>query len=138
MKVTFKTSDLKVKALDADNWELLEPLVAEIDDNGVLRLVVVPGGFRTDFESVPKALFLAYLLIKGRARMAATLHDYLLDVIHGKLPNQTRPTTILLGMTPDRKWIDSVFYEAMKAEKTPWYARELAYAGVSAYSIVAK
>ena len=136
MKVTFKTSNLKVESIDGGNWRLLEPLVAEISDDGVTRIVVVPAGFVTDFESVPRLLVFAYALIKGKARMSATVHDYLLDVIHGKLPNQTTPTTILLGMTPDRKWIDSVFYAAMQAEGTPWYAREMAYMGVSAYSLI--
>ena len=132
MKVTFKTSNLKVKSIGSGNWVLMEPMVAEIEDNGVMRLVVVPANYETDFESVPKALVIAYVLIKGTARMSATLHDYLCDV--HKLPEKYPAALTLLGMAPPRKWLDEAFYEAMKTEGTPWYSRELAYAGVSLYS----
>lgn len=144
MKVSIVTHDLKVEALDGDNWRLLEPLVFVIScaEHPEPFVVVVPGGYVTDFESVPKVLVFAYLLIKGRFRRAATGHDYLIDLIQGEVEEKLR--TSLLPFRPTRAWIDEFFLAAMKAEgelreeKQPvrdWLARNTAYAGVSVYTL---
>lgn len=78
------------------------------------------------------ALLFAYALIKGKAMRSATLHDYLLDLINGKLADWQR--TLLLPFMPSREWIDRVFYAAMLEEGTNPLAREMAYFGVSAYT----
>lgn len=134
MKVTFKTGLLKFEKLGPDNWRILEPFVAEVECDECLEriTIVVPGGYTTDFESVPKALIFAYALIKGKARKAATLHDYLLDHIYGKLHADLE--TNLLPFKPTRGWIDRLFYDAMVAQGTNLLAREMAYMGVSAYT----
>lgn len=134
MKVEFVTNEHKFEQIAANKWRLLEPFVARVvcDEQSEPILVVVPGGYETDFESVPRALVLSYTLIKGKARKAATLHDYLLDHNSGKLDDKLR--TRLLPFTPTRQWIDKVFYYGMVAQGTNAIARELAYAGVSAYT----
>jgi hypothetical protein len=116
MKVIFKTEHLRVQTVGDDDFELLEPFVAQIDD----ELVVIEPGFVTDFESVPRFLVWAYALIKNTARKSSTLHDYL----------------IRTGGRP-RSWCDKVFNAAMESEGTPATARLLAYAGVSIYTVVA-
>ncbi len=65
---------LRVEWVDPRTWRLLEALVYESDRLG--RAITVPGGFCTDFASVPR-LPLAYLVAGGRATRAAVVHDYL-------------------------------------------------------------
>ena len=134
MRVEFVTAEHKHEQIGADLWQLREPFVARVtcEEWPEPLLIVVPGGYKTDFESVPKALVFAYALIKGRARRSATLHDYLLDLINGKLEGWQR--TLLLPFMPEREWIDRLFYSAMIAEGTNALARELAYMGVTAYT----
>lgn len=138
MKVAFKTGLLKFEQLGPDNWRIIEPFVAQVecDEWHEPVIVCVPGGYTTDFESVPKALWWAYMMIKGKARKAATLHDYLLDHIDGDLHADL--TTNLLPFKPGRVWIDRLFYDAMVAQGTGLLARETAYMGVSAYTAFVK
>lgn len=134
MRVEFVTAEHKHEQIGADLWQLREPFVARVtcEEWPEPLLIVVPGGYKTDFESVPRVLLLAYWLIKGKARRSATLHDYLLDLINGKLAEAQR--TLLLPFVPPREWIDRLFYSAMIAEETNAMARELAYMGVTAYT----
>ncbi len=144
MKVDIVTRELKVEALGTDDWRLLEPLVFAVTckEHPEAFRVVVPGGYVTDFESVPKVLVFAYALIKGRFKRAATGHDYLIDLIQGEVEEKLR--TSLLPFVPTRAWIDDFFLAAMQVEsemrekKQPvrdWLARTTAYAGVSAYTL---
>lgn len=134
MKVEFITSEHKFEQIGPDKWRIVEPFVARVacDEWPDPVLVVVPGDYVTDFESVPKVLFVAYALIKGKARRAATLHDYVIDLTQGEIDDRLR--TSLIPFVPKREWIDRLFYAAMVAEGTPAMARELAYMGVSAYT----
>lgn len=138
MKVEFVTAEHKFDRLGPDRWIIREPFVARVvcDEWPEPVLVVVPGGYETDFESVPRVLFLAYALIKGRAQRAATLHDYLCDFIQDGLTERLK--TSLVPFMPTRAWVDRVFHAAMVAEGTPALARELAYTGVTAYSAFIK
>lgn len=145
MKVEIVTSDLKVEASGTNDWKLLEPLVFRVACKEWPEpfMVVVPGGYVTDFESVPKLLFVAYLLIKGRFKRAATGHDYLIDLGQGEVEEKLR--TSLLPFMPTRAWCDRFFRAAMIAESAmpgrdtsrlaDAIARETAYAGVSAYTL---
>lgn len=72
MRVEYVT-ELDVRVVP-DGWQLLLPFEARLI-NGVEDWVKVPAGFITDGASVPR-LPLAYMLFGGRARKAATLHDY--------------------------------------------------------------
>jgi len=136
MKVRFITNEHKHDSLEPNLWMIREPFVGEVtcDEWPDPILIVVPGGYKTDFESVPGILVLAYMLIKGKARRAATLHDYLCDYINNALPVEQQ--TNLIPFMPTRQWVDKVFYAAMVAEGTSAIARELAYAGVTAYTAI--
>lgn len=71
----------------------------------------VPKGFVTDLDTIPM-LPLLYLLIKGRARWAALLHDYLYS-----------------GTSVDRKTADLLFLRAMLEEDVPhWVAKAMYWA----------
>jgi hypothetical protein len=136
MKVEFITGEHKFEPAGPDKWRIVEPFVARVvcDEWPEPILIVVPGGYETDFESVPRILFFAYKLIKGKARRSATLHDYVIDLTQGEVSERLR--TSLIPFVPPREWIDRLFYFAMKTEGTPAIARELAYAGVSAYTAI--
>lgn len=135
MKVDILTPLLKVEAIDDQNWRLLEPLTFRVtcDEWSEPFEVVVPGGYVTDFESVPRLLVFAYVLIKGHARRAATGHDYLIDWIQNEVAEPLRPATV--PFRPTRAWVDSFFHAAMLAEGTGFLARNTAYLGVSAYTL---
>lgn len=74
MRVAILTPHLKVEAIGTESWRLLEPLAfrVECDEHPEPFVFAVPGGYDTDFESVPKLIFWAYLLIKGRFKRPAT------------------------------------------------------------------
>jgi len=135
MKVAILTPHLKAEALDSQHWRLLEPLAFRVtcDEWPEPFEVVVPGGYVTDFESVPRLLVFAYALIKGRARRAATGHDFLIDWMRGEVAEPLRPATV--PFRPARAWIDRFFHAAMVAEGTGFLARNTAYLGVSAYTL---
>ena len=98
----FLTS-LQTVNLEDNRWQLLEPLVYESD---IVGRVVVPGGFRTDFASVPRVP-IAYWCWGGRCHHEAVIHDYLFR----------------LGAKPDCTFAQAndVFLEAMEARgKSAW------------------
>ena len=88
-------------------FKLLEPLRYRASTGRV----VVPEGFVTDMDSVPR-LPVAYAMFKGRAVKAAVIHDYLYSIQAGK------------------SYADNVFLEAMKAEGVAWYLRYPIYGAV--------
>lgn len=143
MIVSFRTSHVKTTDIANGSYRLIEPFVPIIDG----RILVIPAGFETDFETIPRLLFPAYALIRGRAQKSSVLHDFLLDAMQalrwieqnsvtellrdGEL-DQDELNDLLDGKT--RSWADEVFYAAMQTEGTPALAREVAYAGVSLYT----
>lgn len=90
-------------------WKLSSELVYDSDMVGT---ITVPVGFRTNFASVPRVP-VAYTLAGDTARAAATIHDYLYS-------RRRYPRLIC----------DSIFLEAMKATKIPWWRRHMMYLGV--------
>lgn len=145
MLVEILTKELKVEEVTTDSWRLLEPLVFKVtcEEQEEPFIFAVPGGYITDFESVPKFLILSYALIKGRFKRAATGHDYLIDWIQKEVASPLEPRS--MPFKPSRSWIDSFFLAAMKAESTlpnrdkqpirDGIARNTAYLGVSAYTL---
>ena len=76
--------------------------------------VTIEAPFTFDWDSVPR-LPIVYLVFKGRARIAALIHDDL----YCKQP-------------VSRRVADLVFLDAMVAEKIPFYFRWPKYLGVRA------
>lgn len=66
-------SDLDVREVSGENWQLLAPLRFYSANLG--RLIEVPAGFVTDFASVPRAPFI-YWFAGDTARKAAVIHDW--------------------------------------------------------------
>ncbi len=105
-------SDLVVKAVDDDTWELESALVYSSDL--LKEQVIVPKGFVTDFASVPRIPFI-FDLAGDTAHIAAVVHDYLY---------QTHVDA------DSRRVADKVFLEAMGVSKiTKWRALAM-YLGV--------
>lgn len=94
----------------ADTHQLLAPLVyySEL----LQREVTVAAGFVTDFASVPRLPF-AYMVVGGKGKRAACLHDWLYS-----------------GAAADRKSADRVFAEALRACGYGRLVENLMYAGV--------
>lgn len=84
---------LKVTEGEGETWVLDRPLVW----NDGKRRFAVPAGFVTDLDSVPR-LPVIWLLLKGRSRAAAVLHDWLYSE----------------GLV-SRREADAIFFAAMKA-----------------------
>ena len=113
MKPHFKTQ-VVARLTNPENggtWTLELPLVFVSQIAGIL---VVPGGFETDFASVPR-LVLAYGLVGNTAHAAAVVHDYIY-----RTP----------GVSLTRAEADGVMLEAMEATGIPWWRRQLIYTGV--------
>ncbi len=66
-------SPLRVEKRGEREWVLLEPLIYQSNNVGV---IVVDAGFVTNFASVPRLPFM-YWLFGGIGDEAATLHDWL-------------------------------------------------------------
>lgn len=104
-------TDLNVKTVDDGFSKLRSPL--QFYSRSLKRVIEVPIGFVTDGASVPR-LPIVFLLVGGKAKRAAAVHDFLYQT-HG---------------TRSRRQADLVFYEGMKVDGVSMWARELMYAGV--------
>ena len=90
-------SALQVEQLAEDRWRLLSALRYQ---SAVLKaIIVVPDGFVTDFESVPRWLPLVYATLYGGAHAAGVVHDMLYQT----------------HIAADQGVADDVLYEAMGA-----------------------
>jgi hypothetical protein len=99
-------SDVVVREIDDDTWELVEPVVY----TGKTDTFVVPAKYQTDFASVPRVF--QWLLPKyGRYTKSAVLHDFLCDASKtGKFDRDDadgifRRTMRELGVSFLRRWI---------------------------------
>lgn len=79
--------------------------------------VEAPAGFHTDYASVPRLPF-AYLVVGGKGRKAAVIHDFLYS------------GGMVYGMPVRRDEADAVFAEALKATGYGPLVVNLMYAGV--------
>ena len=107
-------SDLDTRLVDesGDIHQLLAPL--EYESDYMMRTIVVPKDFRTDFASVPR-LPLAFLLVGGKGKRAAVVHDFLYS---GGIEGVSRDVA------------DRVFGEALLASGYSKWVAGLMYAGV--------
>ena len=97
-----------VRILGPDRFELADEFAVKVAD----FTVVVPAGFVSDLESVPR-LPVVYALFKNRAPKSAILHDYL-------YATREHPRDVA----------DRIFLDAMEAEGLAWWMRRAMYAGV--------
>lgn len=107
--------DVRKQLLDGSadkrgTWRLLATLVYESDL--LKRAVLVPGGFVTDFASVPR-LPVAFLLAGNCGHEAAVVHDWLYT-----------------SHEVDRRTADAVFREAVLAGGDPGWRAWLMWLGV--------
>ena len=100
-------SDLRLRYRGHHRWVTTEPLVVRYDG----RRFIVPAGFATDLDSVPRIPGV-HALLKNHAFIASTVHDY----------------TYRCGM--DRQLSDSLFYHTMLAEGVPRWKACLLWLGV--------
>ena len=105
-----KFSALEYRHVGPNAWQLTRTFMYF----GEGYVIVVPFGFITDLDSVPRVPGL-YSLLKGRSVRAATVHDYLYSAQRGK------------------KYADKVFLEAMKDEGLPARRRYPIYWGVALF-----
>lgn len=110
MKVEF-LSPLRVEVTDVEGRDvLIEGFAVSIETEYAKEYLVIPEGFYTDYDSVPR-MPLVYWMLKNRARKSAVVHDYLYYTQRGRV------------------FADEVFYAAMKNETNAFY-RGLIWAGV--------
>lgn len=107
-------SPLKMKYVGPEKWKLCWPLAWR---KGTADEIVVPAGFVTDLDSVPRVPF-AYTAFKGRAVKSAVLHDFLCE-------KEGFPWKKGAG----------IFLEAMKDEGLPWHIRWPIYLAVRGYGM---
>lgn len=91
-------------------WEVISPL--KYRSSLLKKIIEVPGGFVTDFASVPRVP-VAYTFFGDRAHRESVVHDFCY---------QTHLTTKAMA--------DKVFLEAMKLRKKSWWVRWPMYLGV--------
>ena len=96
------------------------------------RMLTVPIGFRTDLDSTPRYLPMAYAVLKGTGKPAAVAHDWLYQA------HRADPYTIgLVGggwyereVPVSRKVADAVYAEALDALGVPGWKAWLLYRAV--------
>jgi hypothetical protein len=103
-------SALEYRHVGKDKWKLTKPFMYFFPQG----TIIVPEGFVSDLDSVPRIPFM-YALLKGRSVRAATVHDYLYKTQAGKA------------------YADSLFLRAMKDEKIPKRRRYPIYWGVALF-----
>ena len=107
-------SPLLLETTDDGKWRVKRPLKYKHDHFGI---IVVPAGFVTDLDSVPRLPF-AYMLTKNASREAAVVHDYLYET--GKIGKREI----------SRADADRVFLDAMVDEDVAWWQRRMVWLGV--------
>jgi len=103
-----------VEHVGGREWVLIRELRYEHPQYG---LIVVPEGFRTDFDSVPRLPF-AYWLTKNASVTGAVVHDWL--YASGRIGD--RPISRLEA--------DRIFRDVMEEEGVSWWRRAMIYRGV--------
>jgi hypothetical protein len=105
-------SELVVKQIDEENWELRTAL----SYTGTKDAFDVPVGQKTDFASVPRS-FVWFLPRYGGYTMAAILHDYLWRV---------------RAASGEMDWVDAdgVFRRAMRELRVPFLRRWIMWSAV--------
>lgn len=97
------------------DFQLLEPLVYHVGEEGSEEVIIVPSGSITDWASIPK--FLQPVLPNTYGKRAAIIHDYLYR-------------TNGLGGLYSRKRSDEIFLEALIVLNVPRAIASTLYSGV--------
>ena len=109
------TTPLIVQPLNDRDWKLIEPFEYHVGSLESQEIVSVSPGFKTDFASVPRLL---WIIIPpwGNYGKAAVIHDYCYSK---RLYSRLRS--------------DEIFLEAMEVLKVPHWKRKLMYYFVRLY-----
>lgn len=113
MKVEFLTP-LKTEYASESEDRLLQDFVILHGQ----RKIVVPQGFVTDYDSVPRLPFM-YWILGGKRHKAAVVHDYLYSA-------QCSAMLALRG----RAWADQVYRDILRAEGVGAVVAGIMYVGV--------
>ena len=113
MKVEFLTA-LLTEHLDEGH----DRLTGDFSVRHGRRTIMVPWGFITDYDSVPRIPF-AYWLLGGKRHKAAVLHDFLYST-------QCPVSLARRG----RAWADEVYRDALRAEGVSVFVAAIMYSGV--------
>jgi hypothetical protein len=115
-------SELSIRAVSPTTWALTAPLVWTGTQGDTY---VVPGGFVTDFATVPR--FVHWLVLPyGAYTRAAVLHDYLIE----RRINNADP-----ALRVTSRDTDGIFRRVMQDLGVPWAKRWLMWAAVRAASL---
>jgi len=107
-------SELICEALDDGvNWELYEPLVIDLGEDGQNKIITIPKGFVTDFGSIPWWVPNLIANPQGKGKRAYVMHDYLY---------RTQPF--------ERSVCDMLLIDGMKADGVNWFQRATVYRGL--------
>ena len=104
-------SELKVRFIGGNSWELLAPLVYHHKDGRI----TVPKGFKTDFASIPRP-FWAILSPTGKYAPAAIIHDWM-----------------YANRIGTRRRADQLFLHGMCDLGVSWVARNTIYSAVRVF-----
>lgn len=113
MKVTFLTP-LQVEHLTASKDRVTEDFIVSHGK----RILTVPAGFVTDYDSVPRLPFM-YWILGGKRHKAAVVHDFLYSL-------DCPPNLKSRG----RKWADQVYRDILLAEGVSKATAVVMYSGV--------
>ena len=124
------TSPLRVEAVDARSWRLLEEFGYYIGSKDSSEYVSVPAGYVTDFATIPQ-VFWSVIPPWGKYGKAAVIHDFLCS------DKQYRRVTEdgFEGVECSRKQADDIFLEAMGVLGVDEVTKTMMYAAVRAYAI---
>lgn len=109
----FKT-ELKIKPVDGDMWELLEDFVWVGEEFSI----TVPKGFKTDLASIPR-IAMSIIPVHGKQTRAAVIHDWLY-VMGGKVSEGTFT----------KKQADELFRDIMEEQGVGKIKRNIMFAAV--------
>ena len=123
------TTPLQVRHHDDNTWTLVAPFSYDVGCEGSGETISVPAGFRTDFASVPRALWWLYNPT-GRWGKAAVIHDWLyhnagLPIVVGRNVYR-QPRSVIYT----RREADRIFLEGMRVLRVRWSARRTMYTAV--------
>lgn len=121
---------LLIPGVEVDEWILAEDwsvYVKELDTH-----VHIPMGFVSDLDSVPRIPFI-YSQLKGYARFAAIVHDFLYRVGHVLPIRAEADGSVVPVMKVSRKAADEVFLEIMERQKINSVRRFFIYWGVKLF-----
>ena len=109
------TSDLIVKPIGHNRWELVEGFIYHIGSYPSENIIEVPPGFITDFASIPR-IFWNILPPYGKYGKAAVIHDF-----------------CYATAAYEREACDIIFLEGMKVLGVSYCKRQTMYIAVSLF-----